>query len=53
MKHLIEINEVVGTLEQTQGPCEACATANAWYDEEANRYLRKSYRKPFYVPEEV
>ncbi|MFM1769182.1 MAG: hypothetical protein RJA22_1711 [Verrucomicrobiota bacterium] len=37
MKRVIDTSEVLGTLDQPEGPCELCASAVATYDEAAGR----------------
>jgi hypothetical protein len=37
MKRIIDTNEVLGTVETPQGTCEVCATADANYDESAQK----------------
>lgn len=37
MKRVIDTSEVLGTLDQPEGPCELCASAVATYDEPSNQ----------------
>lgn len=39
MKHVIDTNEVLGTVELATGTCEVCASADANYDESAGRLV--------------
>lgn len=37
MKHVIDISEVLGTVDTAEGRCEVCASATAGFDEAAGR----------------
>jgi hypothetical protein len=39
MKRVIDTSEVLGTVEQAEGSCEVCASADAAYDEAARRVV--------------
>jgi len=39
MKQIIQINEVVGTIELTEGRCEVCASVDAHFDEVGARLI--------------
>jgi hypothetical protein len=39
MKRIIDTSEVLGTVEQPEGPCEVCASAQANLDEAAGKLV--------------
>jgi hypothetical protein len=41
MKRIIDISEVLGTVEMPQGVCDVCASADAVFDEGAGRLVVK------------
>ena len=48
MKRIIDTSEALSTVETPEGLCELCASADATFDEEANRLVMKleSYLRP-------
>ena len=48
MKRIIDMSEALGTVKAPQGLCELCVSAEASFDEEANRLVMKleSYLRP-------
>lgn len=41
MKHVIDMSEVLGTVEAQEGTCEVCVSADASFDEAAGRLVVK------------